>query len=138
MAKKKEESSKKPSAKKEVKKPVSMRESAAKSREKASQPKRVRKAATAASKPLSKTAEVATKQRHVLPKSGTDSFWHRERSFAPTWFKNAWNELRQVTWPSRRETWRLVLAVFIFSALLSLFIALLDNALETIFRNVFL
>lgn len=142
MAKKDEEKSKtskaKKDSKKELKKAVSMRESAAKSREKASKPKRVRKAASAASKPLSKTAEVATKQRHVLPKSGSDSFWHRERSLSPKWLSNAWAELRQVTWPSRKETWRLVLAVFIFSALLSLFIALLDNALETIFRNVFL
>lgn len=138
MAKKDESKSKKSKSSKEAKKTVSMRESAAKNREKAAKPKRVRKAAEVATKPLSRVNEVATKQRHIFPKSGTDSFWHRERTIAPTWFVNAWNELRQVTWPSRKETWRLVLAVFIFSALLSLFIALLDNALETLFRNIFL
>ena len=130
--------SKKDSKKKDAKKNVSMRESAAQSRDKAVKPKRVRKAAESAGKPISKTANAATKQRHVYKKSGTDSFLHKERSLMPRWLLNAWRELRQVTWPTWSEAWRLVIAVFIFSALLSGFIFLLDNALETIFRNVFL
>lgn len=56
----------------------------------------------------------------------------------PKYFVNAWRELRQVTWPSRRETWRLTLAVFVFAVVLGLTVAGVDKVLETAFRNFIL
>ena len=39
---------------------------------------------------------------------------------------NSWLELRQVRWPNRKATWKMVLAVLIYTALFVLIISLLD------------
>lgn len=52
----------------------------------------------------------------------------------PPYFKNAWAELREVTWPNRRETWRLTGSVFAFAIVFGLFIAGVDKLLDTIFK----
>lgn len=57
---------------------------------------------------------------------------------APRYFVNAWRELRQVTWPNRRETWRLTLAVFVFSVVFGALVAGVDKGLDEIFKNVVL
>ncbi len=55
-----------------------------------------------------------------------------------SYFRDSWAELRQVTWPTRRETWKLSLAVFIFSLIFGLTIALVDYGLDKIFRALLL
>ena len=57
---------------------------------------------------------------------------------APRYFINSWREVRQVTWPNRRETWRLTLAVFIFAAVFGIIIYFVDKGLDTVFKNVVL
>ncbi len=57
------------------------------------------------------------------------------RWLAPTYFINSWHEVRQVTWPSRRETWRLTLAVFIFSIIFGLAAYGVDSVLDKIFKT---
>jgi len=52
--------------------------------------------------------------------------------------RDAWGELRQVTWPSKRETGKLALAVFIFAILFGLAIAIVDYGLDKIFRKLLL
>lgn len=52
----------------------------------------------------------------------------------PPYFKNAWAELRQTTWPNGRETRRLTLAVFIFALVFGLLIAGVDKVLDQIFK----
>ncbi|HEY5806261.1 MAG TPA: preprotein translocase subunit SecE [Candidatus Saccharimonadales bacterium] len=54
----------------------------------------------------------------------------------PTYFRNSWKELRQVTWPNRRETWQLTLAVIIFSIVFGLIIALVDYGLDKAFKQL--
>ena len=39
---------------------------------------------------------------------------------------NSWLELRQVRWPNRKATWKMVLAVLVYTALFVVFISLLD------------
>lgn len=56
----------------------------------------------------------------------------------PKYFVNSWIELRQVSWPSRRETWRLTLAVFVFAVILGLVVAGVDKILEALFRKFIL
>lgn len=60
------------------------------------------------------------------------------RWLVPTYFVNSWREVRQVTWPSRRETWRLTLAVFIFAVVFGALIASVDKGLDLIFKKVVL
>ncbi len=129
---------KKKSEIKTTKAKASMRESALKSRDKAAKPKRVRKAANAAVVPVGLAHKMLTSERHVIPRNNPNSFWHKNRSITPRYFANAFAELRQVTWPKGKETWRLVLAVFIFAISIGLFIALLDFGLEKVFREVIL
>lgn len=54
----------------------------------------------------------------------------------PTYFRNSWKELRQVTWPNRRETWQLTLAVIIFSIIFGVIIAVVDYGLDKIFKQL--
>lgn len=56
----------------------------------------------------------------------------------PRYFINAWRELRLVTWPSRKETWRLTLAVFIFSVVFGALAFAVDKALDDIFKQLVL
>src|SRR5690242_705926 len=48
------------------------------------------------------------------------------RWLVPSYFVNSWYEVRQVAWPSRRETWRLTLAVFIFATIFGALVAGVD------------
>ena len=42
------------------------------------------------------------------------------------YLRDSWLELRQVRWPNRKATWKMVLAVLVYTALFVLFISLLD------------
>lgn len=56
----------------------------------------------------------------------------------PGYFKGAWQELRQVSWPNRRETLRLGVAVFIFALIFGGLVALVDKGLDEVFKRVIL
>ena len=42
------------------------------------------------------------------------------------YLRDAWKEIRQVRWPTRKATWKMVLAVLVYTALFVIFISLLD------------
>mgnify|MGYP000342000145 CR=1 FL=1 len=119
------------------KKNTTKRESDAKSRAKADKPKRARKAAAAAKKPVSATADALTQQYHLTDPEKT-GFLHKTRSITPTYVSNSWKEVRMVTWPGRKETWRLVFAVFMFAIVMGTSIAVLDYGLEKVMRQIIL
>ncbi len=54
----------------------------------------------------------------------------------PAYFRESWKELRQVTWPSRRETWQLTLAVIIFSVIFGALVAVVDFGLDKVFKKL--
>lgn len=58
--------------------------------------------------------------------------------FVPRYVVNSWREVRQVTWPTRRETWRLTLAVFIFAVVFGALVAGVDKVLDILFKNLVL
>ncbi len=113
----------------------SMRESAAKSRAKSEKPKRARKAASIAKKPVSSIGRALKKEYHVVKPKKT-GFFTKSRSLTPGYFRSAWKELKQVTWPGRKETWRLVFAVFMFALVMGTLIAVLDYVLEKLLRTI--
>lgn len=119
------------------KKKVSMRESAAKSRESANKTRRVRKAATAATKPVSKAKSALTTEYHLF-NNEKQGFFTKSRHFTPKYVRESFKELKNVTWPGRMETWRLMFAVFVFAVVLGSFIAVLDYGLEKLLREVIL
>lgn len=51
---------------------------------------------------------------------------------------SSWKELRQVSWPGRKETTKLTLAVFTFAIVFGAIIAITDYGLDKIFRKILL
>ena len=49
---------------------------------------------------------------------------------------DSWHELRQVRWTNRKTTWKMVLAVFIYTAIFVAFIILVDALLTLLFNNL--
>jgi len=63
-----------------------------------------------------------------------------KKAFAPLraiggYFKGSWQELRQVRWPNRKQTWAMTLAVILFSLALGALIFLLDAVFTLLFKN---
>lgn len=56
----------------------------------------------------------------------------------PKYFVNSWKEVRQVTWPNRKETWRLTMAVFIFAIIFGALVAGVDKVLDDVFKKLVL
>ena len=49
---------------------------------------------------------------------------HRDKY--PGYFRGSFREIRQVRWPNRKATWKMVLAVLVYTALFVVIITLLD------------
>lgn len=49
--------------------------------------------------------------------------------------REAWQELRKVTWPSRETVLRLTLIVLVISAIISVYIYLFDNVFTAVITN---
>lgn len=58
--------------------------------------------------------------------------------FIPRYIINSWKEVRLVTWPNRRETWRLTGAVIVFAVIFGALVAALDKVLDILFKNLVL
>jgi preprotein translocase subunit SecE len=56
----------------------------------------------------------------------------------PKYFKESITELKKVTWPGRKEAWKLTLAVFIFSAFFALIIVIADFGFQKLAERLFL
>lgn len=54
------------------------------------------------------------------------------------YIRNSWKELTQVSWPNRKETVKLTLAVFAFAIVFATIIGLVDYGLDKIFRKILL
>jgi preprotein translocase, secE subunit len=52
------------------------------------------------------------------------------------YFHASWQELRQVRWPNRKMTWKLVSAVIIYTVVFAIFIMLLDAGFTLLFNNL--
>lgn len=52
------------------------------------------------------------------------------------YFKGAWYELQQVTWPNRKATWSLTLALIVFTLFFVVMILLLDALFKYLFELI--
>lgn len=52
------------------------------------------------------------------------------------YFHASWQELRQVRWPNRKMTWKLVSAVITYTVIFAAFIMLLDAGFTLLFNNL--
>jgi preprotein translocase subunit SecE len=56
----------------------------------------------------------------------------------PKYFRNSYQELKLVTWPSFKQSRQLTFAVLVFAVIFGASIAVLDYGLEHLFRNILL
>jgi preprotein translocase SecE subunit len=54
----------------------------------------------------------------------------------PPYVRNSWRELRLVTWPDRKQTFRLTYAVIVFSIIFGLIVFGVDFVLDKIFKEL--
>lgn len=52
------------------------------------------------------------------------------------YLRDSWREIRQVRWPNRKATWKMVLAVLVYTALFIILISLLDLLFTWIFSLI--
>jgi preprotein translocase SecE subunit len=78
-------------------------------------------------------------KRFRLPSNTVTRFLGKVLKFIiPKYFINSWREVRQVTWPNRRETWRLTGAVFVFAIVFGALVAVVDKGLDEVFKKLVL
>ena len=127
-------------AKKRIVKSESMRDKTVKASTKAAKPRRLKSTVKAVVKPFKSVKNVAKMEFYVFTpqEKGFKGFLTKKRSWTPNYFKSAFKEVKQVTWPSRNETWRLMISVFIFAFIFGLLITIVDFGLEKLFKGAFL
>lgn len=54
------------------------------------------------------------------------------------YFAGSWRELRQVSWPTRKATWSMTLAVILFTLAFTVVILILDLGFEQLFKRIIL
>ena len=52
------------------------------------------------------------------------------------YLRDSWMELRQVRWPNRKATWKMVLGVLVYSAIFFAIISLLDLLFSWLFKLI--
>ena len=52
------------------------------------------------------------------------------------YIRDSWHEIPQVRWPNRKATWKMVLAVLVYTALFVVLITLLDVFFSWLFGNI--
>lgn len=52
------------------------------------------------------------------------------------YLRDSWREIRQVRWPNRKATWKMVLAVLVYTALFVVIILLLDMFFTWLFNLI--
>lgn len=89
--------------------------------------------------PVKRFIQRGKKEYHLpLPDNRLGRIMKKRVRIFPKFFREAGAEVKQVTWPGRRETFRLSLAVFIFSITFGVFVAIIDYGLDRLFKEVIL
>ena len=75
-----------------------------------------------------KKKKEAKKEKKATQKDGGKKPFILIRPFVAfgRYLRDSWREIRQVRWPNRKATWKMVVAVLIYTALFVLMISLLD------------
>ena len=66
------------------------------------------------------------------------SFLSRLRPRMPRYVRESYRELRKVTWPGRKETWKLTAAVMLFTAVITIFAVIADTIFDILAEEIFL
>ena len=103
-----------------------------------SENKKSKKASREAEKKLNKAEKKAAAKKNKDEKPLKECFF----LFIPfialvRYIRDSFRELRQVRWPNRKETWKLVLSVIVYVIIIAGFIMLLDMLFNYIFSQIY-
>ena len=102
-----------------------------------SEPAITRKKVVLEDKKSKKAAKAAKKQQKKEAKKGKKTFiLFRPFVAFGRYLRDSWREIRQVRWPNRKATWKMVFAVLIYTALFVVFISLLDMFFTWLFSLI--
>ena len=111
-----------------------------KKKESAESPAITRKKVVIKDKKTSKTKKKAIKkaEKKIDAKKADKKPFILFRPFVALgrYLRDSWRELRQVRWPNRKATWKMVLAVAVYTALFVLIISLLDLFFSWLFNLI--
>lgn len=90
------------------------------------------------SKKASTKTEVKPANVKPTPGKSTKKPFILIRPFVYFWryVRDSWQEIRQVRWPSRKVTWKLFLAILVYTLLFAVIIMLLDLLFTWLFNTV--
>lgn len=78
----------------------------------------------------------------TLPVRSSKPWRFSRRTFLRSPFKgyfvSSWQELKQVTWPDRKTSWKLTFTVIMFSVLFAVLTTSLDYGFEKLAKQIFL
>lgn len=70
--------------------------------------------------------------------TGQSSWLSRFKPRLPKYFSESIAELKKVTWPGRREAWKMTLAVFVFSLVFATIVVIADYGIQIAAEELFL
>ncbi len=117
-----------------------VRERADKQQAKKDKQPRTRKVAAAANRPVKGVRAVLAKEYHPikLRDNKAGRILSKRGRIIPKYFVEAGDEVKLVSWPTKRQAASLSFAVIAFSVVIALIVRLLDFGFEKIFRGVIL
>ncbi len=119
--------------------PETVRERAQKVADTPVKKRRVKQTVKSVGKPFKAATKMGAKEYYLpLPDTRLGRFLNRRRSLIPRYFRESWKELRLVTWPNRKETTKLTLAVFAFAIIFGLLVSVVDFGLDRLFKEALL
>lgn len=84
-----------------------------------------------------KGKKVAEKKVDIKKNTGKKPFiLIRPFVYLGRYIRDSWKELRQVRWPNRKATWKMVFAVLVYTAIFVIFISLLDLFFTWLFNLI--
>ena len=122
------------------KKPETVRQRADKAQADKNKAPRRRKISGAASKPAGKVSSFLSRSMdiHSHDEEAKTSFLTKRRSIVPSYVRGAFQEIKQVTWPTFSVAMKLTAAVFLFAFAFSFLVAGLDWLLDQAFEEIIL
>ena len=112
---------------------ISAKDTNAKSNDEKSE-KVTRKVSVSAKNSESKKAVAEKKSKAKAIKKAEKEAAKKDKKVG--YFRGAFQEIRQVRWPNRKETWKMTLSVIIYVVILAAAIMLLDALLQFIFNKL--
>ena len=131
------QSDKKPRRKKM---PETVRERAQKESAK-KQNKKPSKVKAVVHKPLGSLRKLGAKEYHpvkVSDKTKAGKVMGKRMHFIPGFIKSSWAELKQVTWPTKKEAFHKTLAVLGFAAVIMIIVQILDFVFSKLVKEIIL